>query len=103
MSAAQHAPMRVGDSVNVRVEGHPEPVPMLTIHLDQPMNAGSGVALVAMRSPESDNLARLMAAAPELLVACEEALRDLIADGHSHYRVADQLREAIAKATGSAA
>jgi predicted phosphodiesterase len=50
---------------------------------------------------ESD--ARMIAAAPDLLAAAQEALRDLTADGHSHYRVADQLRDAIALATGSAA
>jgi hypothetical protein len=42
--------------------------------------------------------ARLIAAAPELLEACKDALRDLIADGHEHYRVVDTLRAAIAKA-----
>jgi hypothetical protein len=42
--------------------------------------------------------ARLIAAAPELLEACKDALRDLIADGHEHYRVAGTLIAAIAKA-----
>jgi hypothetical protein len=102
-SIAQHGPMRIGDVINVRIDGHPEPVPMQSIHLDQPMNAGGGIALVAMRGCESDSLVRLFVTSPELLAACKEALRDLIADGHSHYRVADQLREVIAKATGCAA
>lgn len=77
MSAAVHKPMRVGDSVNVRVEGHPEPVLMLAIHLDQPMNAGGGIALITLRSPESDGLARLMAAAPELMALLVEARTQL--------------------------
>lgn len=44
--------------------------------------------------------ARLIAAAPDLLDAARAALDDLISDGHAHYRVAETLRAAIAKATG---
>lgn len=52
------------------------------------------------RIEETGANARLIAAAPELLEAARAALDDLISDGHAHYRVAEVLRAAIAKATG---
>jgi hypothetical protein len=67
---------------------------------------GSGQRQVAMACVmDEDNgsmeaNARLIAAAPDLLDAARAALDDLISDGHEHYRVAEVLRAAIAKATG---
>lgn len=49
---------------------------------------------------EAEANARLIAAAPDLLQACEDALRVFVSEGHGHYREAETLRAAIAKATG---
>jgi len=45
----------------------------------------------------------LREAAPDLLVAAQDALRCFISSGHEYYREVDTLRAAIAKATGSTA
>lgn len=46
--------------------------------------------------------ARLIAAAPELLEACQSSLSDLLGHGLGFTPLAEQLRAAIAKATGAA-
>lgn len=50
------------------------------------------------RDDERKANARLIAAAPDLLAACEAAL----SDGPEHFAVAKQLQAAIARATGGA-
>jgi len=57
--------------------------------------------LAAPSSQESQANACLIAAAPELLAAAENALRVFISEGHEHYREVEELRAAIAKAFGS--
>ena len=68
------------------------PVPVPTqVAQDVPSDELEGIRATALRAIQDRNV---------LLDAAIAALDDLIADGHAHYRVADVLREAIAKAEG---
>ena len=62
------------------------------------MDIGSGFPLVGVRIKKDD--ANLIAAAPDLLAACQEALQQLNAEGLDRMPAAIHARAAIAKAKG---
>lgn len=95
--SAQHTPgpwfYRKGDEWSHSVVTHHGLLP------DGSMNCWSIACINKRREPEHEANARLIAAAPELLVA----LRDVAAGYNDPELFLPQVRAAIAKATGSAA
>jgi len=83
-------------------EGNSQPIARIHRRLSENRNEDGSHAWL---DDEANANARLIAAAPDLLEACEAALSDLSARDAVHYHgdttVTSRLRSAIAKATGS--